>query len=132
MKTIHPAKTVHYLYITDESGIGDVFPAIKQNLVGYPSTHVSLIYASGTSAHVFAPELHILSRHFPTQFIPALVYDPENRFDHQATIETMLNANTRDQLKISVAGMPEFVSVVRDQLLFLGIKKETIHLHFLR
>lgn len=132
MKTIHPAKTVHYLYITDETGIDDVFPAIKRKLVEHTSTHVSLIYASGTPAHVFAPELHLLSRHFPVQFIPCLVQDADNRFDHQSIIETILNADTRDRLLVSVSGQEDFVSAVEAQLQFLGVKKDTTGLHFLR
>ena len=132
MQTTHRATTVHYLYITDAAGIGQVFPAVKNYLVKNTSTHVSLLYASETSSPVFTPELAILAHHFPSQFMLFLVHDQQNPYERQETLEAILNADTCDRLVVDVLGQEDFVTTVLDQLWFLGLKKDDIQHRFLR
>ncbi|GAB3265013.1 hypothetical protein GCM10027347_32470 [Larkinella harenae] len=134
MQNNHLTPTFHYLFITDEVGIGEVFPRLKARLVEQPTNHVSLIYFSAAGKYVFRRELDILRLHFPAQFIP--FYESRqtdlSAFVPQETIEVILNENTRDQLHISLDGSDDFVLSAQEQLHFLGVEKDAIHPHFLR
>ncbi|MFC5412168.1 hypothetical protein ACFPMF_22775 [Larkinella bovis] len=134
MQALHPASTIHFLFITDETGMGAAFALLKSSLVAHPANHVSLVYHSPAEPPVFQRELAILSRHFPTQFIP--YYETgqptELTFVPQETLEAILNTNTREELRILIYGTDEFMTSVREQLLFLNVEKKAIKLHFLR
>jgi ferredoxin-NADP reductase len=115
---------IHYIFLADDLGIASIFPTLKQKLAEPGHQHVSLLYCSANSHHIFRKELEILQTHFPSQLFVS--YHAKALSGHwpleQEDIEAVINANTMPQMKFIVSGNTESVQRVSSVLNFLGIK----------
>ncbi|WP_026994943.1 hypothetical protein [Flectobacillus major] len=119
---------IHWVYITDESGMATVFPQLKAKLVGKELHHVSVVYYAPTKVFHFQRELEILLRHYPTvlfvYFIIAEVAD--NFFQEHPELESIINANTMTSMEFVVCGSDAFCLKATELLHFLDIQQITI------
>jgi ferredoxin-NADP reductase len=125
-------QSVHYVYLGDKEGMGEIFVKLKKVLASQPDTLVTLIYCSAEDNLIFSFELEILQKRYPSRL---LVYHLKNSpIDAaamlQELLEALINTDTSDNLMFILSGDEEFVHVVTDRLWFLGISKQQIKLLF--
>jgi hypothetical protein len=65
--------SIHWVFITDESGMATIFPQIKAKLTASGMHHVSVVYYSPNQIFNFRRELDILVRHYPTVLFTYLI-----------------------------------------------------------
>lgn len=126
-------KTIHYLFISDESAIATVFLRLKEKLANFSPDHVSLIYFSD-QGFIFRKELEVLSRHFPSKL---LVYfeskgSAAGMSELRETIEVILNENTRDLWQVRIQGEEELLNQSYQHLVFLGMDTDRIATELVR
>lgn len=120
--------SVHWVFITDESGMATIFPQVKSKLTTKGIHHISVVYYSPDQVFSFRRELDILVRHYPTvlftYFISSEVSD--NFFQEHPELESIINANTMSQMEFMICGNEEFCEKSAALLRFLDIQEITI------
>ena len=131
---ISPAKHDHFVFITGESGIIDVFERIKSKLRNETDSCLTLVYFTSAylSQPLFKAELESLEKRFPSKLITHYLFvrtqnHPENIEGHQQILEIVINSNTSSTMQFLILGSEEMVSSVTDRLHFLGVKSNHIH-----
>lgn len=124
--------SIHWVFITDESGMATIFPQVKAKLVSKGLHHVSVVYYSPNEVFSFQRELDILVRHYPTVLFTYLISSEvsDNFFQEHPELESIINANTMNQMEFVVCGNEEFCEKARELLHFLDIQQITIQKSF--
>jgi ferredoxin-NADP reductase len=132
--TTHEDRGSHFVFITAEYGIIDVFERIKSKLKNDPFSCLTLIYFSSAclSQPLFKAELESLEKRFPSKLITHFMFCrnehfPEYLESHQQVLEIVINSNTFSEMQFLVSGDAEMLSTVGDRLHFLGITSNHIH-----
>lgn len=120
--------SIHWVYITDESGMSTIFPQIKAKLTAKGIHHVSVVYYSPAQVFSFRRELDILVRHYPTVLFAYLISSEvsDNFFQEHPELESIINANTMNQMEFLVCGNEEFCEKATALLHFLDIQQINI------
>lgn len=120
--------SIHWVYITDESGMATIFPQVKAKLVSKGLHHVSVVYYSPNKVFSFQRELDILVRHYPTVLFTYLISSEvsDNFFQEHPELESIINANTMNQMEFVVCGNEEFCEKATALLHFLDIQQINI------
>jgi hypothetical protein len=131
MQAIIDNTSLHSVYVVDEEGISKMFTELKQVLVSQADCHTTLIYFSPENKFIFYPELEILRKRYPTQFILYPVRENVNEVSTtlQEFLEAIINSNTKYRLIFVLSGDEELIHIVSNQLWFLGISKNQIKIH---
>jgi ferredoxin-NADP reductase len=120
--------TQHFIFITDEAGMGSTFREVKKRVVQRSDDHVSLICFAENRDHLFAKELGIMRSHFPdrllTYFEEGGALQPGSL--PQETLESVINENTRAVLHFYITGSSYFIALVHRYLIFLGVQNSSI------
>lgn len=120
--------SIHWVYITDESGMATIFSQIKAQLTTQGQHHVSVVYYSPNQVFNFRRELDILVRHYPSVLFTYLISAElsDNFFQEHPELESIINANTMSQMQFVVCGHEEFIEKAKALLHFLDIQQITI------
>ena len=131
MQAIIDNTSLHSVYVVDEEGISKMFTELKQVLASQADCHTTLIYFSPENKFIFYPELEILRKRYPTQFILYPVREKVNEVSTtlQEFLEAIINSNTKYRLIFVLSGDEELIHIVSNQLWFLGISKNQIKIH---
>ncbi len=124
----------HFVYITDNAGIGRVFESIKSRLQEEQFSCLTLIYSilEGSADPLFSGELETIERRFPAQLITYYVPVKELVFpcqseSFQSQLEIVINSNICKNLQFMILGEASLVEVVVGRLSFLGVNATQIH-----
>jgi hypothetical protein len=127
-------ENIHFVYVTGESGIIEVFELIEAKLKSQPDSCLTLIYFTSVylSQPMFKAELESLEKRFPSRLIIHYLFcrnqhHPENFETHQQILEIVINSNTCSTIQFLIQGNEEMISTIADRLHFLGIKSNQIH-----
>jgi NAD(P)H-flavin reductase len=131
MQAIINNPSLHSVYVVDEEGISEIFTELKQALASQVDCHTTLIYFSPEKKFIFYPELEILQKRYPTQF---LLYPVAEKVDEatatlQEFLEAVINSNTKHRLIFVVSGNEELTHIISNQLWFLGLSKNQIKIY---
>ncbi|MDI9861754.1 hypothetical protein [Flectobacillus roseus] len=120
--------SIHWVFITDESGMATIFPQVKTKLTTSGMHHVSVVYYSPNQIFNFRRELDILVRHYPTVLFTYLISTEvfDNFFQEHPELESIINANTMSQMEFMICGNEEFCEKSAALLRFLDIQEITI------
>jgi ferredoxin-NADP reductase len=125
-------QSVHYVYAVDKKGMSDIFIRLKNVLASQPDTLATLIYCSAEDSFIFSKELEVLQKRYPSRLLVYLLNSSPIGAAAmlQEVLESLINADTSDDLLFILSGDEEFINVVTDRLWFLGIGKQQINLLF--
>ena len=131
MQAIIDNTSLHSVYVVDEEGISKMFTELKQVLASQADYHTTLIYFSPENKFIFYPELEILRKRYPTQFILYPIREKVNDASTslQEFLEAVINSNTKHRLIFVLSGDEELTHIVSNQLWFLGIPKNQIKIY---
>jgi hypothetical protein len=131
MQAIIDNTSLHSVYVVDEEGISEIFTELKQALASQADYHTTLIYFSPENKFIYYPELEILQKRYPTQFILYPVREKVNDASTslQEFLEAVINSNTKHRLIFILSGDEELTDIVSNQLWFLGISKNQIKIY---
>ena len=128
----------HFVFITGDSGIVDVFELIKAKLKIQPDCCLTLIYFTSAylSQPLFKAELESLEKRFPSKLIIHYLFCrnqhlAENFEVHQQILEIVINSNTCSAMQFLIQGNEVMISTIGDRLHFLGINSNQIHSHII-
>ena len=131
MQAITDKNSLHSVYIVGEEGISKIFTELKHMLASYADNHTTLVYFSPENDFIFARELEILQKRYPTQL--ALYPVREKVIDAstllQELLEAIINSNTKQRLVFILSGDEELIYIVSNQLWFLNISKDQIKIY---
>jgi len=121
----------HWVVIADEAGMASVFPKLKSKLSEARLTAITILYHARSKPFAFSKELAMLEWHFPARLyvIYELLIAGED-IVNQASIESVINANTIPAISFAISGIPAFTEQVKSILIFLGVKDISVQEQF--
>lgn len=132
-KTTRVQANFHFVFVTDDSGIHEVFEQIKIKLKDDCNNFLSLIYSISEqiTPPLYAAELESLERRYFSQLITYYEFSGVNSCQeasdlNQKLLEIIINCNTCREIEFLLVGHDEFVARATDRLQFLGIHSNQI------
>jgi hypothetical protein len=123
----------HFVFITDESGIGQAFETIKSMLGGGKNNCLTLIYSvpENPAQPLFKAELESIEKRYPAQILTYYVTGkgilPIDQMDKiQQILEIVINCNTRKWMQFRMMVRAEQTETIAGRLTYLGINPTQI------
>lgn len=128
-----PFKDSQLVFITDETGIFELFEQLKSGISQLTTHFITLIYAVNESENNHFPfqlELNILEKRYSEKFIVHKLHTDSITFYVNSLIqeflEAIINSNLEPKLEFAIFGTDEFVNQNGDILVFLNIESINI------